>query len=111
MNDQTVKRLNARLLNAYIATLAGTDRRFTQRQFEQLSIGSQPQVDAAGPFARLGRRVRFAVEEKHRKRLQNGAGRQRARTMRAPSCGEIVDTSMYVALVESSKNAACMQPD
>ena len=70
LNDQTMQRLNSRLLDAYVATRTRADRRFPWRQLEHLSIGSQPQLNAARRYigavrfcARLGGRTSLAIKK------------------------------------------------
>jgi hypothetical protein len=65
-----MQRLNPRSLDAYIAARTGADRRFSWRQIEHLSVGTQPQLNAARRngcsvrfSARLGRRTRLAIKK------------------------------------------------
>jgi hypothetical protein len=65
-----MQRLNSRLLDTNIAARTRADRRFPRRQLEHLSVGTQPQLNAARPyvravrlFARLGCRTRLAIEK------------------------------------------------
>src|SRR5262249_55404610 len=70
-NDQTMQRLHARLLDAQIAPRARANRRFPGQHLQRLSIDPEPQMNAAWPAARFGRRGSLAVEELHGKCLQN----------------------------------------
>ena len=67
---EKMQRLNPGLLEAYVAARTRPDRRFSWRQIEHMSVGTQPQLNAARRdscsvrlSARLGRRTRLAIKK------------------------------------------------